>query len=294
MRIVVDGSVFESEPAWCLPLFWFARVHRHRVLVGSSAQPAFRKWREALAPESHAAAVDHAVEWSMLEEASNRAYFGVTVSTEPTGGRAISPIAAWNLLQRPYRLLLEDGVNDREFLLRMCPKPERDFLRERMAKEWLEPDHGGGISSMPRRVEELFLRGEPLLASCLFDSDAGAPASPSKASRKLEEVCRDAGMHRHQLARRAIENYLPRSVLEGWAGMGQNRTIRRQRRASVQALYTLSVTQRHHENLKEALGDAKVGHLFGDDTAMNDADLQREGGPAELLPFVRELVERVR
>lgn len=84
----------ESEPAWCLPLLWFARVHRHRVLIGSSAQPAFRKWgREALAPESHAAAVDHAVEWSMLEEASNRAYFGVTVSTEPTGGRAISPIA---------------------------------------------------------------------------------------------------------------------------------------------------------------------------------------------------------
>lgn len=37
-----------------------------------------------------------------------------------------------------------------------------------------------------------------------------------------------------------------------------------------------------------------VGSLYGDDSAMNDSDLAREGGPAELQGFVRELIERVR
>ena len=95
-------------------------------------------------------------------------------------------------MQRPYRVLLEDGFSDGAFLLRMAGPAERAYLQERFAKEWLEADHGGGISSMPRRVKQLAATGGPLLASCLFDSDSARPGLPRKDSVFLGTTCAEA------------------------------------------------------------------------------------------------------
>ena len=99
-------------------------------------------------------------------------------------------------------------------------------------------------------------------------------------------------MHHYRLARRAIENYLPRSALETWTLVGGNRTERLARRLKVGDFFELVPSNRHQVNVKEHVG--AVGGLYGDDSAMNDRDLASEGGPAELQSFVRELIERVR
>ena len=136
------------------------------------------------------------------------------------------------------------------------------------------------------------LEGGPLLASCLFDSDSDSPGAPSKASIALGTACTAANMHHYRLARRAIENYLPRSGFERWIALGGNRADRRERREKVDGFFALSKPDRHHTRVKDRVGP--VGSLYGDDAAMNDRDLATEGGPLELETFVRELIERVR
>ncbi|NOU34992.1 MAG: hypothetical protein HOO96_44440 [Polyangiaceae bacterium] len=287
MRVDLDASVFQNEPEWCVPLLWFGFVERHRVLVPSASHSAFRLWRQDLAPNLHAA-ITQAEQWSITAEASSPSKLHVIVASPPVGEQ-MATTRAWQVLQRPYRLLLEDGVNDRAFLLRMCGVHERAYLRRRFREEWLEADHGGGISSMPRRIGDLAERGEPLQVSCLFDSDAPEPASPSHQANLLREVCVNSRIHHHQLARRAIENYLPRSAFERWISFAPNRAGKKERREAVDALF--SAADRHHQKVKETVG--AVGHMYADDTAMNDQDLQHEGGPAELGTFIRELIERV-
>lgn len=215
-----------------------------------------------------------------------------------TGAPSLRPEDAWLHLQRPYRLLLEDGATDREFLLRMCPPHERAFLRDRLDKEWLEAEHGGGVTRLPQRVGWLHERaratGLEVHASCLFDSDreaAGAP--PSDDVQQLAQACREAGVHSHCLARRTIENYLPRSALEAWvldARGGPKRSVRRRK---LDALAARGPEAHHFAKLKDELG-RELGGFYADDTKINERDLDAEGGPSELRPFIQELVRRVR
>ena len=290
MKVLLEALVFTEAPEWCLPLVWFAFVGKHRVLASTGAQSAFEVWRARLSPRQQDA-VEHAENWSISDEASAPSKLEIRVSDKPTTGQ-VSPTTAWAILQRPYRVLLEDGFNDGAFLLRMAGSAERAYLQERFAREWLEADHGGGISSMPRHVKQLAASGAPLLASCLFDSDSATPGLPSKDSVFLGKTCAKAKMHHYRLARRAIENYLPRSAFETWTLVGSNRTERLARRLKVRDFFDLVPSNRHHVNVKEHVG--AVGGLKGDDSAMNDRDLASEGGPAELQSFVRELIERVR
>ncbi|MBK8213199.1 MAG: hypothetical protein IPK71_05555 [Myxococcales bacterium] len=293
MNVVLEASVFTDAPEWCLPIMWFARVGKHRVLPAKTAQSSFSQWRNALSPHQQQA-VDHAESWSTQEQASAPSKLKIVVSERPTNDQ-VSPTTAWMILQRPYRILFEDGFNDRAFLLRMAGSAERTYLRECFEKEWLEADHGGGISSMPRRVMQLSTTTTtaiPLLASCLFDSDSEATGHPSSDSTQLGLVCEEAKMHYYRLARRAIENYLPRSAFNRWISLGGNRTERQARREIVDGYFCLEENERYHAKVKSLVGP--VGGLYGDDTAMNDQDVVREGGPAELRPFVQELIERAR
>jgi hypothetical protein len=290
MNVMLEASVFTGAPEWCLPLMWFARVGKHRVLPATAAKVAFDQWKEKLS-RRHREAVDHAENWSIHEQANAPSKLVITVSENPNSNQ-VSPTTAWTILQRPYRVLLEDGVNDASFLLRMAESAERAYLEERLENEWLETDHGGGITSMPRRVNRLATMAGPLLASCLFDSDSGAAGLPSNDSNILETACIEANMHHYRLTRRAIENYLPRSAFERWISLGGNRRERQDRRRSVERYFALATSSRYHVKVKDLVG--AVGSLYGDDSAMNDSDLAREGGPAELQGFVRELIERVR
>lgn len=256
----------------------------------------FSRWIEQLDPRVRSN-IEHARDWSDHEEASAPSALEISVGSS-TEEPSLSSEDAWLHLQRPYRLLLEDGLTDREFLLRMCPPHERAFLRDRLDKEWLEAEHGGGVTRLPRRLRWLHERaratGLDFHASCLFDSDreaAGAP--PSEEVQELAEVCREAGVHSHCLARRTIENYLPRSALEAWVLDARGRPQRNHRRRKLKALAARGREAHHFEKLKDTLGP-QLGGFYADDTKINERDLDAEGGPSELRPFILELVRRVR
>ena len=96
----------------------------------------------------------------------------------------------------------------------------------------------------------------------LFDSDAMRPRRPSEASSELAHACERRGLPYHQLARRAIENYIPLPALRKW-----HRRPEQKRR--VRALGKLTPEQRHHYNMKHGFaGDvtraSEAGDLYDD------------------------------
>lgn len=80
---------------------------------------------------------------------------------------------ARRFLDSPFEILLEDGRSDRAFLERMLTAEERRFLTSRIHAGFVRVAHGGGISSMTRRVvEEGAVPENRHKRWVLFDSDA--------------------------------------------------------------------------------------------------------------------------
>lgn len=277
---------------WALAFFLFGLVGRHRVLPHTHARGTFTTWLGTRSPDVREI-IDFAIDWATREEAATPSAHRLHVASPAAAGQ-IGPAAAIELMQRPYRVLLEDGIRDRDFLLRMCGPHEAAFLLEWMSRDWVEMEHGGGNSRMLQRLSELTRPPRDVrFLSVLFDSEAAAPASPSVESEALRERCVSERIHHHQLQRRAIENYLPRSAFERWVSLGANRAEREARRSRLEKhVHKLSPTERHHLRMKDV--SRGFGALYGDDGAMKPADLAAEGGPTELQPFVRTLIASIR
>jgi hypothetical protein len=188
-----------------------------------------------------------------------------------------TPKDAAKFLSRSFCILLEDAISDRNFLLKMATKEQREAILEREAAGGLTFTHGGGISSMPRTIESWTGEGPHghLRRWVLFDSDALRPTEPSDQSETLKLNCIAAAVPYHQLRRRNIENYIPPFALNGWAFSSGDRARRRVFRAFV----SLSAAQRAHYNMKEGLrGDVArrgktAGNLFDDVSDFDKASL---------------------
>jgi hypothetical protein len=157
-------------------------------------------------------------------------------------------------LRTPLRLLVENRRFDGGFLQAVAPEPWRRHLKSVLDGRQIELAHGGGLSDMKPRVDEMTGHPEePLRHWVLFDSDAREPGRPSEPSEALRRACIRAGVAHHQLRRRAAENYLPLSALAAWVSLG-HRSERAARRRRVEAFSALSAPQRHHYNMREGFG----------------------------------------
>ncbi len=173
--------------------------------------------------------------------------------------------------------------------------------------------------SMRRQLEELLTQPDNrrvnLRTAAIFDSDARQPGVASReGSNLLASICAEL-VHFHQLRRRAIENYLTRNALQGWAYGSSSQ--RRLRGKLYSAFVELSAEQRNHFNMKrgfagdlsnaEAAGSLysqltpqlrrNLEHGFGTDIeelfssdSVRAADLRAEGAYSEFRPIVAALL----
>ncbi|XXT22388.1 hypothetical protein WME94_12590 [Sorangium sp. So ce429] len=227
---------------------------------------------------------------------------------------------ALDLLQRPYRILVENGFTDRAFLLSMSDRATREFLEERISRDWIEAEHCGGLGELEKRAKEVRRHvATRMRCSALFDGDAMRPGEPSSKSESIRRLCYP-DVHHHQLDRRTIENYLPRAALDRWCQLAQGRT-RLERRAQVEALFALREDQRAHYNMKEGFEkDAPNAHRAGGlfdavpgetrrlldkgfdrhianlyrDGHVHFHELERAAAVTHVQRFAREIVERIR
>jgi hypothetical protein len=139
----------------------------------------------------------------------------------------VTPSEALALLGRPLRVLLENGRNDRAFVLAFADRASHDALRKAEREGWIVFETAGGIGELLVRIRAA-PEGEPreafrTLYRC--DSDARAPGHPTNQAatvqQKLGELslryARRAGHFGAVLGRRAAERYAPPGDVVAWA-----------------------------------------------------------------------------
>lgn len=328
MRVLLRPEVFTSAYRLELHvLLWLGSTGRHRVVPEPLDAAQHVAWVEGLDEETRRLWND------MVRDSLEREMFApahweiaVTVATRPAWAlpTPLVPVgAAVDLLLMPYRIVLENNIHDRAFLLALCGRDEARALATAEERAWLVFEMGGGSTVVPR-IHEI-RRSEALrrMVSALVDSDAMRPRLPGERvedvegdqARSVRAAAGDmlTGVHLHVLQRRAIENYLPFVALRRWA-RGSD-----ERKGKVEALKSLSDPQRHHFNMKKGFdGDvpnavragalyeglpasvrdrlktgfeSDVARLFTRAVAVEDVD---DAARAELREFVKDILARMR
>lgn len=225
------------------------------------------------------------------------------------------------VLDAPFHILLENGRNDSAFLLAMASSPNRGLIEKLYQDHRVLFDGAGGLGELRKIVEEQVSRHpyRSLRYWALFDSDASAPGRMSAEAALTASACRKAGIPHHVLARRAIENYLPKGALYDW--VNENRRDRKDRQRRVDAYYRLNETQRAHFHLKAGLPTEpseiergiysdvsredwlilsdgvgkRVAELYGTQEPKRlRAFVEKEGADSELHSPIAELIELLR
>lgn len=326
MRVALDPDLFAPpvQHTLLVALLRYPLDDRHRVDVDTTDH-AVAPWLAAQQRELREE-IELALELSAQLEALEPSHTSVQVVRVGPSDFLATPLRiclddARRFLDSPFEILLEDGRSDRAFLERMLTAEERRFLTNRIHAGFVRLAHGGGISSMTRRVvEEAAVPENRHKRWVLFDSDAMMPGAPSPASEALRAACRD--LPHHQLRRRYTESYLPHRALHAWASAPPRRGAREDRLARFRAFIAMRDDQRHHYNMKRGFDgdrgrtDATAGDLyadvppelvralaggFGEDIAdlfagesVTEADLRRDTGWAELRPAITDLLARIR
>lgn len=331
MNFLFRASLFTGPTAIQLAALTFTAVlGRHRIEVVPEARPGFEAWADRLG--AFRDALLEAERASAHENAHHPSDIEISVEKREQSSwskRRLTVDDAVELAHKPFRVLLENGVSDRRFLLAVLRPEDREWLEKRVELEWVELEGCGGIQELKKRVQWALDEQHILRCAALFDGDAVEPpathpesnegfrARLGPESRKVLELCerepadRAAGLLHHVLQRRAIENYLPDRAFESWA-KGKGGAERRDRDRKRKALQKCA--HRFHYNTKDGYaGDRKrsptpswlpnarnhpLERGFGADISsfFTDVDLDDFDSSArkELEPFATDLLRRIR
>ncbi|WP_137151791.1 hypothetical protein [Devosia sp. FKR38] len=274
MNIVLSARLFDNPPPYIslAKLAYFALEGRHRIAISDESDPAFKAWLASrLEQDRHEweFVLDSALLASAREPA--RLEIEIVPANLPSNWNSDPPqlqlAAAINALDKPIRVIVENGLNDRAFLLAMATNEHRSALEHAERSGFLEFSNGGGITTLLQIiVASCSSRGsDSIRTHVLVDSDALQPNAPSEQSENVRSFCDSKLVWCHQLERRAIENYLPPDLLRGWA-YAQNKPTAQQ---AFDAYISMSPDQRRHYNMKKGFkGDAArqgptSGTLYG-------------------------------
>jgi hypothetical protein len=324
MKIVIETTVFadQANTIALLNIGYWALKGRHRLLVEDDAAPLFLSWLGGLNEVMRSdwrTIMNDSYQREALEPAKREFHIAPDQLTDWNRTPARLNITdAVQFVSLPFHILLEDSVSDRNFLLKMATADQRKALISRHADNEVVFEHGGGIGSMTRRVTTMQRDPQSRLRSwAMFDSDALQPTRPSSQSEMLRQCCIEVQIPHYQLARRSIENYLPKNAIRIWAYMQKS-----EREARFLALLKLSDDQRYHYNFKQGFaGDedrpapgagelydglseqiaaalqrgfgSNIGDLFAGET-VTEQDLRRDSGWSEMNPVITELIALLR
>lgn len=262
MRVRVDDDVFTQAADTAMELVELlnmGRHKRHRILLGPPPHDAYQAWTAARQPAEREL-FKSILEQCLDAESRTPADLGIRIVADARANAGADPTFllhdALQLLRAQFRVVLENHLNDRAFLMAAASDEDRAVLEEAEERNWLRFDNGGGLEGIVSMLSAntpggLASERSRLRAFILFDSDRLAPATEAKKSDPLARQCASCGLdvprRYHQLRRRAIENYLPVEALERWQ---QSPKGRPDRPAVVSAWRQLDPQQAHHFNMK--------------------------------------------
>lgn len=230
MEVELDRALLNQpiESLLILALCAFGLQERHRIVPDD--RPSWNQWATMLPGDL---ADEVRLAW---DESERRAAIGAPaerVHVRPMGRPdftlatiIVGPTEALALLGRPLRIILENGRNDRAFVLAFADEATRQVLQRAEDAGWLVFETGGGIGEVKVRIHAADrIPMEALRTMWLCDSDATEPgvgSAPAAAVQKhltrLEMRFHRPPLHFGQvLTRRAAENYGPPGAVLKWA-----------------------------------------------------------------------------
>lgn len=293
----IDDEVWTSasvDPLEMVAVLRLCDADRHLLLLSPSGRERATQWIHGQTRDGSAmrARLLHVLE-ANRRRATNAAEDGVQISvvanaTDWSRARLAAPLAS-RLLGRPLKLLVENSRNDRAFLLQIAEPAASRELKKAIEAGWIEFEMGGGLHEIHQRIRSFSNSAGPLpdharieLARLwvMFDRDAD-PSDRTQESQHSRRVREDAAkltipwpLAANQLERRAIENYIPTSVLRDWwctrAKSSPSRVEREQRVEAFLDVDGLSTNARRSYNMKRG--------LLGDVSPQRRAEI-RKGGP---------------
>jgi hypothetical protein len=326
MKFVLTDSMFQGQDDLpVLALFQRSLAKRCYIQVRSPRSQVYLAWRNGLS-QTRQRAWDTQLEWTDRDSAFYRLAAVEVVDGVASDWTAsppkLSPSAAINLVDTPFKILLENGRYDRAFLLAMVPPANRPFL------QWLEHSDqlvflgAGGLGELRMLVEEQIAQKDHrrLTHWAMFDSDASAPNLLSDDATAALDACRAADVPCHALERRALENYVPKAALYDWAASEPRQAT--QRRTLIDAFFRMNEDQRRHYHFKTGFSSnpgvaeaalfagvagadratlgggvhkKQIGRLFASATQERIwAQVDKDGAGAELILSLRRLIEILR
>lgn len=197
--------------------------------------------------------------------ASRRIVHVVDGRTDWTGRTPVLSLAdAMVYITRPIEVLVENSENDRRFLQCWAPAARANDFASVLQQETMEFKNGGGLTGVTNTLKGAKERGERSVLHrtlVVFDSDAAEPGQIKKEVSDCEAACADclpsaaSSPRFHRLKRRAIENYLPYTVLDHYvAGPGANH-VHDDAVSHLRALGPTSVHARHYHMKNGLLAD---------------------------------------
>lgn len=225
----------QREDLMLLSLCAFGGMGRHRILRDNPT--AWNDWAESLPADLRdevLLAWDESDRQAAVGAASERV---AVISNGPSfvgSPIRLTPRGALTLLGRPLRILLENGRNDRAFVLAFADKATLDVLKRAEQNGWLVFETAGGIAEINVRLEDARTAAEQEIFRTMYlcDSDAREPDQPSPVAQNIEHAVADlsarlkqaTGHFGRSLTWRAAENYAPPGSVLKWArnNFGEN------------------------------------------------------------------------
>ncbi|WP_157174488.1 hypothetical protein [Thiocystis violascens] len=208
----------------------------------------------------------------------HRKVWGVSLTDSP---ETLAPNVAARLFTQPLCICVENRFTDGLFLdaiLSVLAPAELKVFLDGCAAKPFRCDSGGGNGELPKiiesRVQEFTATGLPLRAIVFADSDARFPGHISDDAKVIADLCEAHALLCLILSKRAIENYIPDEVLQGWATEPPSQAVR----PLVAAICRLTPAQRDHVPMKKKfpgqLDDSQEQALY-DDIAPEDLALMQ-------------------
>jgi len=261
MRILISGGVLAEPANWHDLEALLDRARRQKCYV-DALDPAMSATNPWLDQANHKRQEDWqtASDWAAMDAALFRLRtFVVDAEADETATPPRITLGdAIELADQTAFLWVENGRNDRRFFLGMMPVEQRAAFEEWERRRIMEFKGGGGLGEARKGMEELAARGglDPRMNRALFDSDGEVPGHRSRGALLMVDFCKDKAIGYHCLARRAIENYLPKKALWAWGTAGSNRAVRDERLAKLGAFKRMNDPQRYHFHLKSGWDQA--------------------------------------
>lgn len=165
----------------------------------------------------------------------------------------ISIKQAFSLIEEPFKVFLENGRNDKNFLLFFSSLSQKNHLQELIKTKEVIFEHGGGIGELRVMVQNTSLKNNR--SYFLFDSDA-LPLHEhiiNKDAKFIGEKCAEKNIKFTMLKRRFIESYIPNICLSTYVESKKGTEKSKLRRLFVSYSMISCDSTKNFYNLKNGL-----------------------------------------